>query len=102
MLPRHSGGRVVLDVSSKVERRRLEIVERVDGVCRYVETCLEYDEYAGSYWGVAYESGLYADPGLARADALQTMPWLRPPEEEEQVPEAMNRQRGPVASFPLP
>lgn len=65
MLPRHSGGRVVLDVSSKVERRRLEIVERVDGVCRYVETCLEYDEYAGSYWGVAYESGLYADPGAS-------------------------------------
>lgn len=82
MLPRYTDGKVVLDVASKDERRRLEIIERADGVCRYVETCLEYDEYAGSYWGVAYESGLYADLGLARSDAIQTTPWLRPPEEE--------------------
>lgn len=60
----------------------MEIIERADGVCRYVETRLEHDEYAGSYWGSACESGLYADLSLAQRDAFQTPPWLRPPEEE--------------------
>lgn len=51
VVPRYTDGKVVSDVSSIDEQRRLEIIERADGVCRDLDTYLAHDEYAGTYWG---------------------------------------------------
>jgi hypothetical protein len=68
----------VVEISSADGQRRLSVESQFEGLCRFTEwTLTEGDEHEGTYWDVTHESGLYATPAEAEADARKTLPWLR-------------------------
>lgn len=67
-------GKVVGAFANADQTRTAEIIERPDGICRYVEHVLDYDR--GPYWRNTYHSGLFPDAASARRDAMAVIPWL--------------------------
>ena len=57
--------------------KRLEILERDDGLYEFVEeSIVEGSKYEGIYWLPTLESGLYQTLDHAERDAVLSVPWL--------------------------
>jgi hypothetical protein len=71
-------GEIVESTTSEDGTRRMDIIRRPDGVCRFVEDFLDPgDDHNGPYWRETHHSGLYPDLPAARIDAVAALPWLR-------------------------
>lgn len=72
----YTDGVVVRSITSPDGKRRLDIIQRPEGICRYVEHALEQDMYAGGeFWNEIRHSGLFADPEAAEKEALSSVSW---------------------------
>ncbi len=73
-------GKAVLAAASKDGKWRLEIIQRPEGQCRFIELFRDPgDEYSGPYWRPTHESGLYPDLATAKAEASIILHWLKQP-----------------------
>jgi len=71
-------GEIVERATSMDGTRRMDIIQRPDGVCRFVEDVLNPgDDDSGPYWRETHHSGLYPDLPTAKAEAVAVLPWLR-------------------------
>ena len=70
-------GVVVESIAAPDGKRQVDIVRRLDGTCLFAEQVFSHDEYSGDFWEPGAQSGLFADVGAAKAEAVATLPWLR-------------------------